>query len=429
MRFAAAPLLAIVFVLVITAPPAVATGGEGETWPTFTESSGCGAQRMSTPTNHYSGWLSTKAILRGEYGGMFGRTVQAVLDDMVKWRIPGSSEFLAVHPRLLPALELVERSLADEIDDGNRYRITDKWTYSAAARTIAGGTRISRHTYGTAFDVNAHRNPYSRSNDLRSDIPDWWLDSFIDAGFCWGGHWIGVKDTMHFSWQGPAFSGETSLAPFYAPLTEPIAFADRAVSVPVEPQNTNGLLTTVLTDAATNGAVDVVRVRRDGDAVIVDASVASLRHSACSLRSSIVSRIGQDAADAHTIGFGDWDGRGGNDLWLVSDVNGHVELSVRWTFGGFSAETSALTSVPAPAVDAWITSADYDVDGELDLFIVEDGTLTIWAIDPDTGASSPLFEGAIPFPDAEHFTLGDTDLDHVPDLWAVGGGEVLVALG
>lgn len=406
---------------------ALATGGEGETWPAFTESSACGAQRITTPHAPSTGWLNRSFVLRGEYGAYFGRTVQDVFSALVRWPVPGSTEVLAVHPAVVPALDDAAASIESAFDAGETYEIDNRTTYSTAARTIGGTIRLSRHTYGIAFDFNASRNPHRGDNRLITDMPAFWVDSFLDAGFCWGGLWVGSKDAMHYAWQGPAFSGYDEIPLPLPPLTEPLALGRPDVLVPVVPRPLAGTFETQLADVDGNGAADVVRIVRTGTDIVIDTSVASRRHNACSARRSIVPSLGQAASDAHTIGFGDWDGRGGNDLWLVTDDDGSLRLVVRWAFGGYTAETAALTGVPTPSADAWVTTGDFDVDGALDLFVVDNGIVSVWAIDPMTGDTTRLLSAPDSFPDADAYFLGDVDLDNRPDLWAMSGSTVSIS--
>lgn len=418
--------IAAISALVVMSP-ALATGGEGEAWPSFTESSACGAQRISTPHAARTGGLSTDTILRGEFGAYFGRTVADVFSSRVLWPVPGSTEVLAVHAAMVPALDEAARSIEAALARGERYEIDNRSTFSTAARTIGGSLRISRHTYGIAFDVNASTNPFRGDNRLVSDLPSWWIDPFLDAGFCWGGLWIGKKDAMHFAWQGPAFSGYESIPLPAPPLTDPAPFTTPDVTQLVVPRAGSDVVATVLADAQGNGAIDIVRIEVDGDDVILDISVASRRHNACSARRSIVSGLGAEASGAQAVGMGDWDGRGGQDLWLVTDKDGTLRLTVRWAFGGYAAETTTHTSVPTPSPSAWISTADFDVDGSLDLVVADRGTVTVWSVDPDSGATSMLDEFADPFPRATERFIGDQDLDNVPDLWAITGGAVATA--
>lgn len=430
MRSVARLVLVLAVGAVLATPMAAqATGGEGETWPTFTESSSCGAQRITTAHAPEPGGLPRSFILRGDYAAWFGRTVDQVFDAMVSWPVPGSSDRLGVHPWIVPALDRAAARIDAELAAGREYGIDPRSTFSASSRTIAGTIRISRHTYGIAFDVNASRNPYRGDNTLVTDLPGWWVDAFLGSGFCWGGLWIGSKDAMHFAWQGPAFSGYTSIPEPLPPLTRARSWSGAPdAAIRVEPRPIADHVTTVLADVTTNGAVDVVRISVDGDDVIIDASVASRRHNACSARRSLIHDLGGHVEAAHTMGFGDWDGRGGNDLWIVEDEAGTLRLTVRWAFGGYSAETSVRTEVPTPTPDAWVTTADVDVDGDLDLLVLERGTLTVWDVDPDTGRTAPQLTAPDPYPEASARFLGDLDLDNRPDLFAVVDDGVATAL-
>ncbi len=407
--------------------PASATGGEGEAWPSFTESSSCGAQRVTTPRAEDRGSMAGDELLRGEFAAMFGRTVDQVRSSLVRWEVPGSSEVLTIHDRALPAFERAASNLETSLAAGAEYRIDPASTFAAAARTIGGNSRISRHTFGIAIDVNSRSNPNRSDNTLVTDLPDWWIDAFLDAGFCWGGLWIGSKDAMHFAWQGPAFSGYDALPLPYEPLTDAVPFTSPSATIRVVPPAPRGTFTTVLADADDNGALDVVRLADTDDGLLVDASVASRRHDACSPRQSLVAGFSGVIRDAHTIGFGDWDGRGGKDLWAVNDDDGALRLIVRWKYGGYSAETSAVTGVPTPSDGAWVSTGDYDGDGNLDLFVVDGDRLKVWSVDPDSGATEILLSTANPMPGASVYFLGDADLDLHPDLWGIDSGVVRVA--
>jgi hypothetical protein len=329
---------------------------------------------------------------------------------------------------MLDALDLAAKQLNASLTAGNGYRIDGPSTFSSAARTISGVLRISRHTYGTAFDINSRRNPYRKNNVLETDLPDWWVQSFLDAGFCWGGLWIGSKDAMHFAWQGPAFSGATELPPSYEPLTTASPFAVPAASIHVVPEEDPLTLGTLLADADGNGAIDIVRLVDIGSDLAIDVSLASRRHNACSSRRSIVAGAGNAARSSVAMGFGDMDGRGGQDLWMATDENGLLRFTVRWAFGGYAAETSVATRIPTPSGSGWISTGDFNVDGAIDVFMVDRGRLQVWSLDPNNGDTSPLFSGDNPFPDAEEYFLGDFDLDHRPDLWAIRRGSVSTAL-
>ena len=420
-------LLSVTAVLTVSSP-ASAIGGEGEAWPSFVESSSCGAQRVLTPQADKTGPLSREALLRGDFAALFGRSVSEARSSLVAWRFPGSQKQILVHPLVVPSLDRAAVSIRTSIADGRRYQIDWETTFASSFRTIGGSLRTSRHTYGTAFDVNSYRNPFRRDNVLETDIPDWWVNAFIDAGFCWGGMWIGSKDSMHFAWAGPAFGDMTVLPKPYVPLTDPIPFEAAATTIRVEPPEEDNLLITALVDINGNGALDVTRVYVDGQDLLIDASLASRRHSPCSVRRSIVPGMANLAERSLAMGFGDLDGRGGQDLWVATDEDGLLRITVRRAYGGFTAETSAVTSIPTPGVDAWMSTADFNADGAIDLFVVENSLLAIWSLDPDSGESDRLFLSPLPFESADDFFLGDFDLDNRPDMWAVNDGIVSVAL-
>lgn len=69
--------------------------------------------------------------------------------------------------------------------------------YGYADRNIAGTNTKSQHSHGYAVDINPSRNPMG--SKLVTDMPDWFVQAFIDNGFGWGGNWKSKKDAMHFS--------------------------------------------------------------------------------------------------------------------------------------------------------------------------------------------------------------------------------------
>ena len=77
---------------------------------------------------------------------------------------------------------------------------------------------LSFHAVGAAIDINSITNPYRGDNVLVTDMPEWFVKAWTDAGWCWGGDWQTIKDPMHFSWQGPLYTpGYPAAAPVHAP--------------------------------------------------------------------------------------------------------------------------------------------------------------------------------------------------------------------
>ena len=78
-------------------------------------------------------------------------------------------------------------------------------------RVITGGTKLSKHAYGYAIDINPAINPYikgdvvlpegsvydpNRPGTLTSDCLV--VKTFLRLGWTWGGNWQSLKDYQHF---------------------------------------------------------------------------------------------------------------------------------------------------------------------------------------------------------------------------------------
>jgi len=62
-------------------------------------------------------------------------------------------------------------------------------------RMQRAGAKISTHAWGVAIDLNTRTNAQGTSGTMDPDI----IDIFRDAGFTWGGNWLGKRrDPMHF---------------------------------------------------------------------------------------------------------------------------------------------------------------------------------------------------------------------------------------
>lgn len=85
-------------------------------------------------------------------------------------------------------------------------------------RPVTGGSSYSRHSYGTAIDLNPLRNPYVRGERVLPPEGREWLErdarpgvitadgvavaAFARIGWKWGGAWRSSKDYQHFSTDG-----------------------------------------------------------------------------------------------------------------------------------------------------------------------------------------------------------------------------------
>lgn len=118
----------------------------------------------------------------------------------------------------------IERmALVDEYDGDDEKSMQANNTSSFNYRTVEGSGNLSKHSYGTAIDINPFYNPcvrtYSdgssksfpegsdmyadRSKDFpyKIDKDDLCYQLFTEHGFRWGGVWNNPKDYQHFDKQ------------------------------------------------------------------------------------------------------------------------------------------------------------------------------------------------------------------------------------
>ncbi|NBH13141.1 M15 family peptidase [Lachnospiraceae bacterium] len=110
--------------------------------------------------------------------------------------------------------------LIDEYGADDEASMSDNNTSAFNYREIAGTSRISRHSFGVAIDINPKFNPYvkkldsgetkispvngadyadrSREFEHKIDETDLCYQLFTAHGFSWGGNWQSVKDYQHF---------------------------------------------------------------------------------------------------------------------------------------------------------------------------------------------------------------------------------------
>ena len=416
-------LATLVTVVVLHAPAAEAVGGEGEGWPAFSESDGCGSPWMRGPSVERSGWVSMSTPLRGPHADYFGRSIQQVWDSLFWWDVPMSNgESLRLHERMRPALEQVEAGLAAARADGKYYGIVDRYTYGFAARTVGGSYRISQHGLGNAVDINSVSNPYT-TGKLKTNMPGWFVDVWSNSGFCWGGYWISVKDAMHYNWRGPLFTpGITELAPSYPPTTSVESFT-RSMHTARVPGPLDGTVHRLLMDGDGDGAVDVVNVSKTALGTVIDVARARAGYRGCA-----VSRYPAPNLPEGSVAInGDWDRDGAQDVWIIDDSDG-LDITAYLRFGDFT--ETATASVSAGPGDAYL-SADHNVDGWGDLYILRhDGTT--WTVEVRSGAdrfASVLATGSFPGGADIEFTALDRNRDQVPDMFGVAATGSFIADG
>lgn len=389
-------------------------------------------------------------------------------DQLVWWTVPMSDGArVRVHRLLLPALREVESNLADAAAQGLSYRVWARYTSGYSARTSVAHDGISWHGLGAAIDINSVWNPYRSDDRLITDMPDWFVEAWESAGFCWGGHWNSVKDPMHFSWMGPLPTpGQGPQAP-HDPITDSTDFAS--------PQG--GTRTVVfgsgvgdfIRDVSGDGAPDVVRVRPWGEHAVLEAALSRAEFGECSVwrwwideppagephlvdveglsRPDLVfvesgtdslvlhryrvadgyERVADIVTSAEIAGdtsvtFGDFTGDGADDLWLVTAVDGGLRIEVWDAASGYTAIAGSGT-VDAMAPPDRVQTADRDVDGRDDLLLVSRSG-SVWVV-----RASDLNEVAETV-DAPAFEanavvgFGDYDGDGRPDMQILAGGEI-----
>jgi len=101
--------------------------------------------------------------------------------------------------------DLVElAAISLDVVEALGYDIRPDWTWGYACRAVAGTRTPSNHSWGTAGDINAPRNPRrARGLPMVSDIPAKVIAFLEGVGWTWGGRWA-WPDPMHFEWRGTA---------------------------------------------------------------------------------------------------------------------------------------------------------------------------------------------------------------------------------
>lgn len=202
--------------------------------------------------------------------------------------------------RSLPeALPLFEGFVREIVAGG--YRITDLGSYvfrctSNSRKSCEGLTRrsLSNHSWGLAIDMNTTANPEltyrgvdgqsACATPMRSDIPQWVVQTAEKWGLYWGGYgWGGgcpsptssrtsvLRDTMHFEFRGTPAQAQAILqyvrtgVPVGEPVRTCLTVADdagtpgtRCVTAAEQPRA--GWRTVVDTDAPTGATAAVVNI-------------------------------------------------------------------------------------------------------------------------------------------------------------------------
>jgi hypothetical protein len=400
--------------------------------PSFNESAGCGdPQGVRGPYATVVGDdLAGAEEVRGPWGDFYGRDLEEVRSHLVEVALPmtGDHEVTVwVHEAVLPALEAAIANLEAEEAAGNYYEIRRGDVSSFRPEPVWPKRYLSFHAVGAAIDINASTNPYSAANELETDLPDWFVEAWTDAGWCWGGDWQTIKDPMHFSWQGPLYTADYPAVTPVAPRTEAAPFRrSLAFATVLGPAPEGSRL--FVADLDRDGAPDAVRLHpwtATGHLGLEIAQAMYEFRAGCTplVTSPVAAQAGLLLAD------GTADGR--PDLWEVDGSGERVTVTIHTLASGFSQRLQPRRTGIAADPGLVFLAADHDRDGTSDLYAVGDGGVEVWE-GPDFTTS--LLRADLPASVGEgwRFALGDRDLDGVPDLFALSPdrpGRLLVLAG
>ena len=401
--------------------------GSGLISPFFNESAGCFepdgvATPYSTTNSSANRSLPSGHQVRGPWGDFFGRDYGDVSGSMVSWTVPMSGgQTRSVHVRALPAFQQVTANLAAEQAKGRYYAARLIGTF--VWRRIGGSYRMSTHSFGSTIDINSDTNPYSRDNRLITDMPQWYVSAWRDAGFCWGGDWQTIKDPMHFSWKGPAATpGYVDVPTPFPPSTSAgdftqLAFSGKTAFGNLEPELSYGFL-----DGNRDGAPDLYRVKPYGaQDLLIEYARSSRDFRQCGVSQTVVP---DGAAVDGEVLVADYDGDSRPDLWVLDTSRDPMVIRVH-PYATEYLEVETLATGVSPSQTMSFGAADYDRDGIPDLYVVRHKNKTrleVWG--GAGGFTTKLVDATTQIGDTTNsgkwrFSLADHDTDGIPDLVAI----------
>lgn len=397
--------MALVLVCGIGTDAMAATSTAGDATPNFTESSGCATYGMRGPL---SATNSIGSRIYGPFADFFGRT-SAQIEASTSWWAHPSGKSYRVHVRSLAAFQ---DAAARIVASGTGYRATSGAAYNW--RNVGGSRQMSQHAVANAIDVNPGRNPYT-SGALITDMPAAYVAAWRAAGFCWGGDWLFSKDTMHFTWRGPAASGGTTtrLSP-RAPLTGSANFTlnvlENDVSVP------SNAAVYAMADRRREGADDLYAVASQSGKWQVQVAGAVANFATTGVR-----RMSAAPATGMPV-LADANGDGRADLWVFNE-SGVIKADIYYDEDRFGTVGRKVTTGATWSPDAEIGMAVLDyADWLPDLYVIRRNTSKVEVYSSASGYQTKIYTATLPVAIGnDKVVLADRDgpTDGTADIWLV----------
>lgn len=115
---------------------------------------------------------------------------------MIVWDVPANLEIGVIPKKIYCNRDLqplLQKAFENLISTG-KVKELKTWDGCFNIRKKRGLSSMSLHSWGLAIDLNAAWNGLGTKGNLSAGF----VKCFIDAGFEWGGNWIGRCDPMHF---------------------------------------------------------------------------------------------------------------------------------------------------------------------------------------------------------------------------------------
>jgi hypothetical protein len=242
-------------------------------------------------------------------------------------------------------------------------------------------------------------------------MPDWFVRSFTDAGFCWGGDWVDKKDAMHFSWSGPgATLGYPGRPAPYPPVTGVSGYQGKVFTLVSSVGVKAGTIITT-GDVTGNGAPDVVQLSSSGR---IEAAGAAADYTTVALRD-----YSGTGSDESLLADYDFDGRA--DVWVPDRSGSSIVFDV-WTHGsGFQESVRLSTGIPSTSTKLMLGM--FDDDFIPDVYAFDGLGFSVFGSEDSFGSISTQL-AMPPGADASwHFATADHDVDGKGDVYAVSNGS------